>query len=94
MCYDLGHAHCYGNEFDLLNKFKDYIYCAHLHNNTGKDSHNRLTDGEIDYKKIIETLKDTNVISACLECFPPRETNLDKETFYTFIKNCYDDCNL
>lgn len=91
MCYDLGHAHCYNNEFDLLTKYKDNIICAHLHNNTGNDSHFKLSEGDIDYKRIIEFLKETNVISSCLECFPPRGVTLDKSSFKEFIISCYND---
>ena len=33
MCYDLGHAYCYDNEFYLLEKYANKILCTHLHNN-------------------------------------------------------------
>lgn len=91
MCYDLGHAHCYDNEYDLLNKYKDKIICAHLHNNKGSDSHDLLSDGDIDHIKILNILKDTPIKSSCLEVFPPRGVTLDKEEFRQFIIKCYQD---
>jgi len=93
ICYDLGHAHCYGDEFELLDKYINNIACTHLHNNFGKDTHCKLNNGEIDYKKILKALKKTTIISSCLECFPPRGINLDKDCFKAFISNCYSDCN-
>ena len=94
MCYDLGHAHCYDDEFNLLNKFKSYIICTHLHNNNGKDSHYKLSHGDIDYIKIITLLKNMPIVSNCLECFPPREIKLDKDSFKKFVNECYLDCNI
>lgn len=91
MCYDLGHAHCYDNEYDLLNKYLKNISCVHLHNNTGSDSHNRLSVGDIDYKKILKTLENITTISVCLECFPPRNSILNKEEFEKFLLDCYSD---
>lgn len=93
VCYDLGHAHCYDNEYDLLNKYKNKILCAHLHNNTGSDSHNILRNGDIDYLKIISRLKDTPIKSSCLEVFPPRGSTLNEEEFRQFIIECYTDIN-
>ena len=84
----------YDNEFNLLNKYKDYIVCAHLHNNNGIDSHNRLSQGEIDYKAVLKELFKTPIKSACLECFPPKGTMFDKDGFKQFIKECYKDCLL
>lgn len=93
MCYDLGHAHCYGSEYDLLNKYSTHIICTHLHNNNGDDSHNRLSIGDIDYKNILKILNNKNILSSCLECFPPRNSNLNKEEFKSFILSCYSDLN-
>lgn len=94
MCYDLGHAHCYDDEYTLLEKYKNKIICSHLHNNAGKDSHNLLSEGEINYVEIIKKLRKTPVKSACLEVFPPRGSFLTKEQFIEFIIKCYKDINL
>ena len=88
MCYDLGHAHAFANEFDLFEKFKNYIVCSHLHNNYGKDEHKPLCDGEINYLPIIKKLSEIKNSSNCIEAFPSRGKNLTKEEFETFVKKC------
>ena len=91
-CFELGHAHCYGNEKELFEKYKDLIVCTHLHNNLGKDTHNLLNEGEIDYKYFLKELKNISQkqnISNCLECFPEYGVKLNKEEFILFIKNCF-----
>ena len=78
VCFDLGHAHCYGDEDKLFEKYKNKIICSHLHNNFGKDTHNLLTNGEINYFPFLQKLSSINNSSNCLECFPPFNTNLNK----------------
>ena len=90
MCYDLGHAHCYGNEKTIFEEFKNHIICSHLHDNIGKDTHFCLGDGEIDYKEIIEKLSKKENSSNCLECFPEYGKVLSKEEFVDFVKKCFD----
>ena len=90
VCFDLGHAHCYGNEKDLFAKYFTKIKCTHLHNNFGKDTHNLLNFGDIDYKYFLEKLKNNNKISNCLECFPEYGKVLNKEEFVEFIKNSFN----
>lgn len=87
MCYDLGHAHAYSDEIELLNKYREKIMCTHLHNNYGKDSHNLLFDGEINCKSIILSLNDS--IDNCLEVFPGRDKELNKEEFVDFVNKAY-----
>lgn len=95
MCYDLGHAHCYDNEYSLLEKYKNKILCCHLHNNAGSDSHNLLSEGEINYIEIIKKLKKMPIKSVCLEVFPPRGSFLlTKDQFKEFIIKCYKDINV
>lgn len=89
ICYDLGHAHCYDNEYSLFEKYKSLIKCSHLHNNYGKDTHQPLNNGEIDCKYFIKKLEKINGISNCLECFPPRDKKLNKSEFIEFIKQLY-----
>lgn len=89
-CFDLGHAHCYDNEKDLFEKYISKIKCTHLHNNTGKDTHNILSDGEIDYKYFLSKLKNIKEVSNCLECFPEYGVQLSKQEFILFVKKCFE----
>ena len=88
-CFDLGHAHAYGDEKEVFEKLKNKIACTHLHDNFGKDDHLILGEGEIDFKSIINELKNTPNISNCLECFPPYGTKLNEEEFTNFVKKCF-----
>ncbi len=90
VCFDLGHAHCYDNEKELFKKYKEQIVCSHLHNNFGKDTHNTLTNGEIDYKYYTKQLSQMENTSNCLECFPPIHSNLSQKEFEDFVKECYN----
>lgn len=89
MCYDMGHAYCYGDEYELIEKYNDLIKCSHLHNNYKSDTHNSLFDGEIDCKKVISKLNKD--VDNCLEVFPKRGDYLNKEEFIAFVKKNYDD---
>lgn len=91
MCYDLGHAYCYDNEYDLLDKYKNKILCTHLHNNYKKDTHNTLFDGEIDCKCIIKKLNELSKVDNCLEIFPPRNISLDEKDFHEFVSKLYNE---
>ena len=91
-CFDMGHANAY-KSFDLLDKFADKITCTHLHNNHGADTHELLSLGEIDYKPIINKLKDLNA-DICLEVFPERRTNLSSVEFENFVKQAFNDLAL
>lgn len=95
VCFDLGHAHCYADEYELFEKYKDKIICSHLHNNFKSDTHNILSQGEIDYKYFVEKLSLIKNASNCLECFPPYGEQLNKQQFIEFIKECYKTtCNI
>jgi len=91
MCFDLGHAHCYDNEYYLLETYKEKILCTHLHNNYKKDTHNRLNDGEIYCKDFVRKFKKNKRISNCLEIFPKRGKVLSEEEFILFVNDCYKD---
>ena len=89
VCFDLGHAHCYGNEYNLFNQYKNNIACSHLHNNYGTDSHNLLDDGEINYKDFLTKLYNIKSSSNCIESFPPINSHLNKQEFEQFVNQCY-----
>ena len=88
VCFDLGHAHCYGGEYKLYEKYKDLIVCTHLHNNYGTDTHYMLSDGEIDYKYFVKALSQNDYVSNCLENFP-REEKLSHAEFVKYVEDCY-----
>lgn len=91
VCFDLGHAHCYSDEKKLFDKYLPNICCTHLHNNFGKDTHNLLNFGDIDYKYFLDNIKKLNSkTSNCLECFPEYGKILNSEEFTLFIQNCFD----
>ena len=90
MCYDLGHAHAYSNEIDLLKKHKKDIVCSHLHNNFGSDEHLPLFEGGICYKPLVKQLVEILGCSNCLECFPPKGKKITKKEFENFVKKCFD----
>ena len=87
----MGHAHCYGDEEDLLKQYKDKVVCTHLHNNYKKDTHHTLFSGEIDCKKMIKEINKNIEVDNCLEVFPERGVVLDREGFTSFVKCCFED---
>ena len=90
MCFDLGHAHCFDNEDTLFDNCKQHIVCSHLHNNFGDDTHNLPTNGEIDFQKFLTKLENIENASNCLECFPPRGSNLTENQFQNFVQDCFE----
>ncbi|MBO4412984.1 MAG: sugar phosphate isomerase/epimerase [Clostridia bacterium] len=88
MCYDLGHAHAYGDETDIFERFNNFIVCSHLHNNFGKDDHNVLQNGEINYNPILAKLTKIDGASNCVEAFPKSEKLLSKQQFKKFVNDC------
>ncbi len=90
MCFDLGHAHAYSNELELLEKHKKNIVCSHLHNNFGSDEHLPLYEGEICYKPLVKQLVAIKDCSNCLECFPPKGKKINEKEFESFVENCFD----
>lgn len=59
-CWDFGHAFVsFRKEApDLIRKFGRLIQCTHLHDNTGRDSHQMPMTGDIDWKATIDALKE------------------------------------
>lgn len=91
VCFDVGHAHCYSNEYTLFKKLKQFIRCSHIHNNYGEDTHETPLSGEIDCKYFIKRLTKIEGASNCLECYPPRGHKLDKNAFITFVEKLYNE---
>ena len=89
ICYDSGHAHCYSDEIEFLNKYKDLIVTTHIHDNFKEDSHDIVGRGNIDWYKIVNALNKTKREIDYLECFPPRGKVLNKSEFKDFILEVY-----
>lgn len=52
---DLGHAFCNNWDIDkLIKNIGIRIKAYHIHNNYGKDSHNRIFDGNLDFNHILQ----------------------------------------
>lgn len=59
-CWDFGHANIsFGKNMpDVIKKFGSLIQCTHLHDNTGKDSHQTPMTGVIDWKAVMSAFRD------------------------------------
>ena len=90
VCYDSGHAHCYSDELGFLNKYKDVIYCTHLHDNDGSDTHEIIGEGSIEWDTMYSAICATNRQLDYLECFIPRGITADKDMFRAFVSDAYD----
>ena len=61
VCFDSGHFHCYFKDNFNFKKFKNKIFCVHLHDNHGtKDEHLLPFDGNLDWNCVIDGLKQAN----------------------------------
>lgn len=90
MCYDSGHAHAYSNEVELLTKYSNVIYCTHLHDNMGSDTHNVIGTGNINWDIIYPLINNTNRKVDYLECFMGRNIVVTKDKFKKFVEDNYN----
>lgn len=61
LCYDAGHCHAHFDDEFNYELFKDRIFAVHLHDNHGEiDEHLLPYDGTIDWKHVINKLKECN----------------------------------
>ena len=61
ICFDAGHFHCNQKDNWNIEKYKNKVFCVHLHDNNGTaDQHLLPFDGNIDWSKVIQILKDVN----------------------------------
>ena len=85
ICYDAGHCHAhFKDEFDW-DLFKNKIFAIHLHDNDGKDDQHLLPyDGNIDWKDVINKLKEVNYSGpVTMElCYRREYLNITPEEFY------------
>lgn len=58
-CLDIGHANTTGQIDELIKEFGDRLINIHIHDNHGEhDEHLTLGEGEIDFKSVIEKIKN------------------------------------
>lgn len=61
VCFDAGHYHCNQKDKWDVKKYKDRIFCVHLHDNDGEnDQHLLPFDGSVDWDKTFKILDDLN----------------------------------
>ena len=57
-CLDIGHANTTDQINELIKEFRDRLINVHIHDNHGEhDEHLTLGEGNIDFKKVIDSLK-------------------------------------
>ena len=72
VCYDAGHDHCHSKDSFNFQKFKDLIVATHIHdNNDEQDLHLIPFHGNINWKEILQKLKENN-----------KEVTLSGEIYY------------
>lgn len=90
MCYDSGHAHCYSDEMGILERYKDVIYCTHLHDNDGSDTHEMIGKGSIEWDTMYPLICNTSRRVDYLECFMGRDVVADRDMFRAFVLDAYE----
>lgn len=61
ICFDSGHYHTYFNDNFEFEDYKDKIFAVHLHDNDKTDDLHLLPfDGTIDWKTVVQKLKESN----------------------------------
>ncbi len=90
-CYDSSHDFIKGESSgEILNKWKNKLIAVHLSDNDGLcDRHWVPGNGYIDWKKIINIIKQTNIRSYSMEVFPnEEEKKLKPSEFLMKAKKC------
>lgn len=85
LCFDSGHYHAHFNDELDFSKFKDRIFCVHLHDNDGtSDQHLLPFDGTLDWDKVIKKLKDNNYNGPIIMelCYRNKYEEISVEDFY------------
>lgn len=90
ICFDAGHCHVHFNDEFNFEFFKDRIFAVHLHDNDKSDDLHLLPfDGTIDWKNVIEKLKECNYNGPItLEiCYMYDYLNMTLDEFYRIGKD-------
>ena len=85
--YDPGHANTVKIEaIKFFEKIKKWTNVVHLHNNFGKDTHNSLDNGSIDFSKLLpKILNFKEDIILILEVFPHKNVLYNKNLISTYL---------
>ena len=90
ICFDAGHYHVHFDDEFNFELFKDRIFAVHLHDNDKSDDLHLLPfDGTMDWKYVINKLKECNYNgTVTLElCYRYEYLNMSLDDFY---KKSYD----
>lgn len=85
-CWDMGHENCFTRGREYMPLFGDRIICTHIHDNSGRyndDKHLIPFDGQIDYERRINYLKEYNFSGSLMLELKARHNydNLTKEEY-------------
>lgn len=89
-CYDSSHDFINGeSKGEILRKWKNRLFCVHLSDNDGLDDRHWLpTKGIVDFKSIVDIIKDTTCDSLSMEVYPSKEEK--QLTPKEFLKLAYN----
>ncbi len=89
-CYDSSHDFIDGeSKGEILNKWKNRLFCVHLSDNDGTDDKHWLPrKGIVDFKSIVSTIKTTSCDSLSMEVYPSEEEK--KLSPAEFLKIAYE----
>ena len=74
-CYDSSHDFINGeSKGEILKKWKDRLFCVHLSDNDGlEDRHWLPKKGIVDFKSIVDIIKETSCDSLSMEVYPSED---------------------
>ena len=90
ICFDSGHYHVHFNDEFNFEKFKDRIFAVHLHDNDQSDDlHLMPFDGTLNWKEVMQNLKNCNYVGPITMelCYRYEYLDMGIEKFY---KNGYE----
>lgn len=85
VCFDLGHYHCNSKDKWNVTKFKNRIFCVHIHDNNGVDDQHLLPfDGNINWNEYMKLLNDLNYHGPITMelCYRNDYNSISPEEFY------------
>lgn len=86
LCFDLGHYHAHFNDDWDISKYKNRVFCIHLHDNNGNDIDEHLLpyDGTLNWQNAINKINDLNYSGPITMeiCYRKQYTNMNIKEFY------------